>query len=225
MDGYNAISPGYSDGDVDTNVTAGVDLNSLIEQRYSRRQTMFGGVGAITAAALSTTLAGCGVDDNNTAAAPVAVTPTVISFGNRGTSSSGKVVALTGTATSGTVSSSRIAQVSGPAVSLTSTRALGATFIAPAVAVATPLVFRLTGTDAAGGAVTSDTTVMVKPARLDFAAIPKNLNDIVTVPAGYTATVLYRLGDPLNAATPAYANNGSDTGFSARAGDHNDALY
>ena len=43
---------------------------------------------------------------------------------------------------------------------------------------------------------------------------------MVTVPSGYTAQVLYRLGDPINSFTSDYANDGSDTDFNYRAGDH-----
>jgi secreted PhoX family phosphatase len=62
------------------------------------------------------------------------------------------------------------------------------------------------------------------PITLGFNAVPKNLNDAVTVPAGYTATVLYALGDPLSAATPDFRNDGTDTGFDMRAGDHHDGI-
>jgi secreted PhoX family phosphatase len=60
--------------------------------------------------------------------------------------------------------------------------------------------------------------------KLAFAAVPKGLADAVVVPAGYTATVIYALGDPLNAATPAYRNDGTDTDFEHRAGDHHDGM-
>jgi secreted PhoX family phosphatase len=59
---------------------------------------------------------------------------------------------------------------------------------------------------------------------LSFAAVAKSMADTVTVPAGYTASVLYALGDPLTAATPAYKNDGTDTGFENRAGDHHDGM-
>ncbi|MDB5743120.1 MAG: hypothetical protein JWR68_1435 [Polaromonas sp.] len=59
---------------------------------------------------------------------------------------------------------------------------------------------------------------------LSFAAVAKNRLDAVTVPPGYTASVLYALGDPLTAATPAYKNDGTDTGFDNRAGDHHDGI-
>ncbi len=62
--------------------------------------------------------------------------------------------------------------------------------------------------------------------KLGFTAVAKNLNDVVTLPTGYTSTVLYRLGDPINSATPAYANDGTDTAasFDFRAGDHHDGM-
>ena len=59
---------------------------------------------------------------------------------------------------------------------------------------------------------------------LGFSAVAKSIADVVAIPAGYTATVLYALGDPLTAATPAYANDGSDTDFDNRAGDHHDGM-
>ncbi|MBA3624363.1 MAG: PhoX family phosphatase [Methylibium sp.] len=59
---------------------------------------------------------------------------------------------------------------------------------------------------------------------LAFAAVPKNIEDTVTVPAGYTASVIYALGDPLTATTPAYKNDGTDTDFDNRAGDHHDGM-
>lgn len=59
---------------------------------------------------------------------------------------------------------------------------------------------------------------------LGFNAVAKSLADAVIVPAGYTASVLYALGDPLSAATGAYKNDGTDTGFEDRAGDHHDGM-
>jgi secreted PhoX family phosphatase len=72
----------------------------------------------------------------------------------------------------------------------------------------------------------TQTATPTRPASLGFAAIPKSLSDTVTLAAGYTSTVVLRLGDPLNAATSAYANNGSDAGatFANRAGDHHDGM-
>ena len=60
--------------------------------------------------------------------------------------------------------------------------------------------------------------------KLSFTAVPKGVADAVVVPAGYTASVIYALGDPLAAATPAYKNDGTDTDFDNRAGDHHDGM-
>jgi len=59
---------------------------------------------------------------------------------------------------------------------------------------------------------------------LGFAAVAKSLADVVTVPDGYSVTVLYRLGDPILPGVGAYANNGTDTNFAGRAGDHHDGM-
>ncbi len=68
---------------------------------------------------------------------------------------------------------------------------------------------------------------VARPARLGFNAVAKNLADAVTVPEGYTAKVLLRLGDPIAANVPAYKNDGSDSAasFAFRAGDHHDAIH
>jgi len=67
---------------------------------------------------------------------------------------------------------------------------------------------------------------LTKATALGFPAISKSLADSVIVPPGYQASVLFRLGDPMNAATPAYLNDGTDTAasFANRAGDHHDAI-
>jgi len=59
---------------------------------------------------------------------------------------------------------------------------------------------------------------------LGFIAVSKSLADTVVVPAGYTASVLYALGDPLTANGAAYKNDGTDTDFENRAGDHHDGM-
>lgn len=66
-----------------------------------------------------------------------------------------------------------------------------------------------------------------KRLKLNFNAVAKSLADAVTVPAGYTATVLYRLGDPISHAVGDYRNDGSDSGAShaLRAGDHHDGMH
>ncbi len=199
----------YSDGNLDANPSSNPNLMSVVEARYSRRFLLWSGMAA-TAAMLTA----CGDDDQ-----PV---NTATATGSTG-ASSGKVITLTG-ASSAAASTGAWTQTSGPAVSLTNASSNTATFLAPSVASATPLGFRFTASGQNGQAGTADTTVTVDPARIDFAAVPKNLNDIVTVPAGYNVTVLYRLGDPIAATTPAYANNGTDTTFSLRAGDHHDGM-
>ena len=59
---------------------------------------------------------------------------------------------------------------------------------------------------------------------LAFTAVGKSLADMVSVPAGYSASVLYALGDPLTATTPAYRNDGTDADFENRSGDHHDGM-
>jgi secreted PhoX family phosphatase len=59
---------------------------------------------------------------------------------------------------------------------------------------------------------------------LGFQAVGKSLLDSVVVPPGYAVSVLYALGDPLTAGTPAYKNDGTDGDFENRAGDHHDGM-
>lgn len=61
-------------------------------------------------------------------------------------------------------------------------------------------------------------------ALLTFGAVAKNLNDTVTLPSGYSYSVVCALGDPLAAAVAAYANDGSDTNYENRFGDHHDGM-
>ncbi len=60
--------------------------------------------------------------------------------------------------------------------------------------------------------------------QLGFTAVAKSTADVLTVPAGYTARVIYALGDPLAAGTPAFLNDGTDTDYDNRAGDHHDGM-
>lgn len=66
---------------------------------------------------------------------------------------------------------------------------------------------------------------LVTPSTLGFSAVAKNLEDRVTLPAGYSATVLYAFGDPITAAAAAFANNGTQTDHEQRAGDQHDGMY
>lgn len=221
MSNLDVDSLGYTDGDVDTNPTQNPSLNAIVAQRYSRRQTLFGGVSATTMAVLGTSvLAGCNVDGEENIFADLGVSGDAI------TSSAGRVVTLTSVVNDPDgVQSAAWTQNAGPAVTLVAGSTPGtATFIAPAVAAATDLGFTLTATDTKGKTATVTKTVTIMPATLGFTAVAKNKLDVVTVPAGYSVQIGTRLGDPITASTPAYANNGSDTDFANRIGDHGDAL-
>lgn len=78
------------------------------------------------------------------------------------------------------------------------------------------------GVSACGGG--SDDAVPAGPKLLGFGAVPKSLADVVAVPAGYTASVLFALGDPMAAGLAAYKNDGTDGDFDKRAGDHHDGM-
>lgn len=210
------IQLGYSDGDVDCNRSDNPTLESIVAERYSRRQTLFGGLTAITAATMGGMLVSACGNDNK---APV------VNAGQSATTSTGRFVTLAGSATDKQELTTGWTQVSGPTVTLNNANTNNASFIAPAVSASTALVFEYKATDSKGKSATAQTTITVTPAVLGFTSVPKGFDDIVKVPDGYTVSILYRLGDPIDAATPAYANNGSDTGFSKRGGDHHDALY
>ncbi|MGQ0660527.1 alkaline phosphatase PhoX [Sphingosinicella sp.] len=210
---------GYTDGDVDTNLSANTHLSTLIESRYSRRQAI-SGIGAATAAVFGSSLLAACDEDNEV------VDDGTIGAGQNGTTTTGRIVQLIGQTLTGSFGQVSWEQTSGPPVTLTNAGTPNASFIAPAVAAATPLGFRFSARSVATGqVVTADTTVTVGPAVLSFNAVAKSLADIVTVPAGYTVTVLYRGGDPLAANVPAFANDGTDTNFAQRAGDHHDGMY
>lgn len=59
---------------------------------------------------------------------------------------------------------------------------------------------------------------------LGFKPVGKSLADKVIVPEGYTATVVYALGDPLAGDVPAFRNDGTDERFDLRSGDHADGV-
>lgn len=92
------------------------------------------------------------------------------------------------------------------------------------------------GLSGCGGSDSDTTTLPTTPAPpvgttpppadklLGFSAVSKSLADTVVVPAGYTASVLYALGDPLTANTAAFKNDGTDGDFEHRAGDHHDGM-
>ena len=210
----------YSDGDVDTNRTQNRSLTSIIDERYSRRQTIRGALTATSTAFLGTALlAACGDDD------PIGRdSEAIVDAGGAITTSAGRAVTLNGTL-QGEGARILFGQTSGPLVTLTNAETARPSFIAPSVNAPTTLTFRLTATGANGNQTFSDATVTVNPAQLGFAAVPKNKIDRVTIPDGYSVGVLTRLGDPIAAAVPAYANDGTDANFAQRFGDHGDALY
>ena len=83
------------------------------------------------------------------------------------------------------------------------------------------------GTQLAGCANAGNVDEPPKTLKLNFTPIAKSLADALIVPAGYTATVLYRLGDPIAANVADYKNDGTDTAAShaQRAGDHHDGMH
>jgi len=214
------VSMGYSDGPVDCNPTESISLETLADIRYSRRHALFSAGGAaLTATMGGMLLSACGGSGSTVKGLAVSTPGSV-------QTSSGRMVQIDAEAFGfAGVSNGSWTQVSGPTVSFEQNDRFRARFLAPSVAAATDVVVRFTATDLKGVPYTSETTVRVSPATLSFAAVGKSLADRVIVPEGYSVTVLYRLGDPLDSGTTAYANNGTDTGFARRAGDHHDALY
>ncbi|MBA4256752.1 MAG: phosphatase [Polaromonas sp.] len=63
--------------------------------------------------------------------------------------------------------------------------------------------------------------------RLGFAAVAKNKNDVVTVPAGYQVSILHALGDPLQYGEESWKDDGSETAesYNRRVGDGHDGMY
>ncbi|MFO0010200.1 MAG: PhoX family protein [Betaproteobacteria bacterium] len=76
------------------------------------------------------------------------------------------------------------------------------------------------------GTIPQPPAVPVRPTALNFAAVAKTSADAVVVPQGFTARVLYRVGDPLAASVPAYRNDGTDDAstYDKRAGDNHDGM-
>ncbi|WP_310566137.1 PhoX family phosphatase [Hydrogenophaga sp.] len=74
------------------------------------------------------------------------------------------------------------------------------------------------------GCATAGASLPAAASQLGFNPVAKSLADAVVVPEGYTAQIVYALGDPLTAGTPAFKNDGTDTDFANRAGDHHDGM-
>jgi secreted PhoX family phosphatase len=206
---------GYTDGDIDTNASLLPTLNQLADERFSRRQTIVGSLKASAMAFMGTSLlAACGDDDDDNGNDPV------VNAGEDVTTTTGNLVTLNATSTGGATGGTTFTQTGGPALTLLTSTATQISFIAPSVNTATQFTFQIIN-----GGLSDTTVVTVNPVTLGFTAVAKNLNDVVTVPTGYTAKVLNALGDPLTAATPAFKNDGTDADYANRIGDQGDALY
>lgn len=86
------------------------------------------------------------------------------------------------------------------------------------------------GACASGGTGSRGTVPAPAPApatglSLGFSAVKKSLADSIVVPAGYTATVIYATGDPIDATVTDYKNDGTDDNFARRSGDHHDGMH
>ncbi len=81
---------------------------------------------------------------------------------------------------------------------------------------------------ATGAALAGCATPVAAPtgpvSTLGFTPVAHSMADTVTVPAGYTAQVLYAGGDPLKAGVSDFKNDGSDNDWGNRAGDHHDGI-
>lgn len=202
----------YSDGDVDTNFVNARTLNEIADERYSRRQTVLGGLTASLSAFLGTSLlTACGSDEG------VFQSQILVNAGDDVATTAGRLVTIAPTVTNSP--SFTLEQIAGPTVNLPGSGTTRS-FFAPGVSQTTVLTFRVS----ANGR-TDEINITVNPAQLGFTAVARTTADVVTVPAGHNVAVLTRLGDPILPGVPAYANNGTDTNFAGRIGDHGDALY
>lgn len=216
----------HSDAAIECKSRVGPRLQDLIGQPYSRRHALSSG-GATAAVALlgGSLLAACDGAKRNTTQ-PIANTPPVAGITSTGATTGGRVVTLTGTVTaSNAIVSQMFQQKFGPTIpNFPLKDTATATFIAPAVQTTSELGFTYIVTDSRGLQSSADVVVTLSPPTLGFTAVAKSLADTLVVPSGYTATVVYRLGDPLTSTTAAFLNNGTDTGFEARAGDHHGGM-
>lgn len=212
----------YNDGDINTNHSIAPHLNDMIATRYSRRQVLRGGMSAAAAAMFGgVLLGGCGSDGAGAGQTSGGMSVTATASG---ASSAGRIVTLAGAVLGGTASTVAWAQTGGPSVAVSGASAMVATFTAPAVAAGTTMTFDFTAQGAGGQSAKSSVSVTIGAAMLGFTAVPKSRADVVSVPEGYTVTVLYRLGDPLAGNVGAFSNDGGDTNYAQRAGDHHDGM-
>ena len=76
-----------------------------------------------------------------------------------------------------------------------------------------------------GGGDAAPAPATPRSTTLGFPAVAKNTLDAVTLPPGYTYTVVHATGDRLNSSVAAYSNTGAETDdWSLRVGDHHDGM-
>ena len=82
------------------------------------------------------------------------------------------------------------------------------------------------GLAACGGGDDDDDPVAPAPTEtlLGFSAVAKSTADTLAVPTGYTASVVFAVGDPLVAGVAAFKNDGTDAGYDKRSGDNHDGM-
>ncbi len=92
--------------------------------------------------------------------------------------------------------------------------------------VGAPLLARDAAAQAAAPAAAAAASSLKRPVQLGFRPVAKSLADTLSVAEGYSASPLFRLGDPMAANIPAYKNDGTDAAatYAMRAGDHHDAI-
>ena len=83
------------------------------------------------------------------------------------------------------------------------------------------------GLSACGGGNTGvpATPVVITTPRPAFNAVARSLTDRITVPDGYTATVIFATGDTIDASVSDYRNDGTDSNFARRSGEHHDGMH
>jgi len=81
----------------------------------------------------------------------------------------------------------------------------------------------LTGCLGSGGS-TAATPAVAGEILLGFKPVAKSVADAFIVPEGYTASVIFAKGDPMFAGVAAFKNDGTDSGYDKRSGDHHDGM-
>ncbi|WP_157268026.1 PhoX family protein [Azohydromonas aeria] len=97
------------------------------------------------------------------------------------------------------------------------------------VSVTAGVLLGSTALTACGGGNDDDDTATETPQalRLGFDAVAKNLDDRVTVPAGYQVSILHALGDPLHWGDASWKDDGSESAqsYERRVGDGHDGMH